>query len=70
MRDPKIQYQADIDEAVDAYFHGGQKLAALTFRAIAGARKLTRAEAVIMGDHIRARLTQLGYLPINGGSTQ
>ena len=60
------QTKADIGEVVDAFYHGGKRLGALTFRAISEARHLTTSETVMLGDYVRGQLTTLGYLPIGG----
>ena len=59
------QARADLGECVDAYYHGGKRLASLTFRAVCEARKLTKVEAVMLGGAIRQQLTALGYLAIH-----
>lgn len=61
---PPAQCQQDIGEVVNSYYDGGKKLARLVFMAICEARQLTRCESVMLGDKIRTKLLELGYLQI------
>lgn len=59
-----VQAQCDVDELVCAYYHGGKRLATLTWRAMVDARKLKVWEVAVIGDKVRAELARHGYLPI------
>jgi len=54
----------DVDNCVATYYRNGEGAAEVKFRQIASAHNLARYDIAMLGDTIRTRLTQLGYLPV------
>ena len=58
--------KTDVDKCIAAYYQDGKGAAEVEFRRIANLYGLTRYDIAMLGDTIRTRLAQLGYLPIGG----